>query len=88
MSEAVYPTDWTTKEAFMRSHGVQSAKWDAEDHLLECTLGPAPIPAEDETSTKPSTISPTEQERRAREERRRLATASSGGPVRRLDERD
>lgn len=101
MSEDVYPQEWETKIAFMRERGITSAKWftvqvyDPElkyskhvETITECTLGPAPQAPEAVDETQPSIVSPQTAERRAREERRRVASAASGGPVRRLDERD
>ena len=91
------------KVAFMRAHGLTSAKWSTVqmydpggglvhvETITECTLGPAPQAAEDDTDTKPDTqpsLTPQQREQRMRDERRRIASASSGGPVRRLDERD
>ena len=83
MSEA-----WSTKADWMRGTGATEATWDSLGNLTMLKLGPAPQPTDDdETETQPI-LSPQKREQLAREERRRIASASSGGPVRRLNEGD
>lgn len=88
MSEKpAYPSDWTSKIAFMREHGVVSATWSDNIHpsvLIDVRLAPD-APATD--------VGPAEQQetafarqQRERKERRELAQRASGGPVPRLDE--
>lgn len=35
-------SDWVSKIKFMRDNGVETAKWDASNALIECHLGPDP----------------------------------------------
>lgn len=85
-------SDWQNKSDWMRSAGATSATWavhfDAGTNLpvhvlTSLTLGAAPpeTPTVDPTQRR---LTPEQQEQAARAERRRLATASSGGPVMRV----
>lgn len=69
--------DFRARCAAMREAGAVKA-WGIE-------LAPLPIDSITEEPTQ--RLTPSEVERRAREERRRIATASSGGPLLKLGER-
>ena len=74
--------DWSAKTKWMRQVGASEAVFAATTgELISVKLGPEPI-----EPTQPSTPNPFEQEKHAREERRRVASAASGGPVLRLCE--
>jgi hypothetical protein len=80
----VGPESWDTFAAWMRVVGASEASWSPDGRLLTLKLGPAPVTAADENETQ-SSLSPVEQERRAREQRREMSLRASGGPVMRLD---
>ena len=82
--------DWQAKADWMRAVGATSATWlpimhqtiVTDDRLVDLTLGPAPVAEAHETKTQ-QRLAPGEAEERARIERMRVASLSSGGPVRR-----
>jgi hypothetical protein len=80
-----HDTHWSAKAAWMRSVEASEAAWSTDGNLVHLKLSPE-TPS-DEDSTQPS-LSPREQERRARAERQRVMSRSSGGPVPRLSEGD
>lgn len=67
--------DLEQRVAKMRELGV--TKWG------DIELGPLP-PSEAASAEQTQRLTPAQQEQRAREERRRIASAASGGPLRRL----
>ncbi len=83
MSE--HDTHWSAKAAWMRAVEASEAAWSTEGNLVHLKLSPQTI--SDESTTQPS-LSPREQERRARAERAAVMSRSSGGPVPRLSEGD
>jgi hypothetical protein len=79
--------EWDGKVAWMRGVGATSATFSpVTNELVSVTLGPPPASetGDDEPATqqKPS---PEEAHRRERDERRRIAMAASGGPLRRVE---
>lgn len=75
---------WTAKAEFLRSVNASEGAWSDDDTLVRLCLNPDAAIAVVDSETQPS-ISPQERERLAREERRALASRSSGGPVLRLN---
>lgn len=73
--------DWNRKASWMRAMGATEACFATTGELISVTLGPEPIATD---SDRPSPPSLEETQRRMREEHRRIASASSGGPVKRL----
>jgi len=72
--------DWSVKATWMRTVGATDAAWSTDGKLVSLRLGAEPVAV---TETQ-QTTTPTEAERRAREQRRRIAGLASGGPVPRL----
>ena len=68
--------DFRARCRAMRAEGA--TQWDG------ITLGPVPYSASASDDSTQRTLTADELERRAREERRRIASASSGGPVPRV----
>ena len=84
MSEHV--THWTAQAEWMRDVGANEAAWSPDGQLTHLKLGPVPSPAMSDDPVERRT--PLEYERHLRDERRRIALGSSGGPVRRLSADD
>lgn len=81
-----HDTHWTAKARWMRAMGATDAAWSTEGQLVHLRLGAEPVAVDDDPATKQETAEA--RAIRERNERRRVATASSGGPVRRLSEGD
>ncbi len=79
---AAFADDWETKIAFMRVRHLSHATWSETGALISAVAAPL-TPETDDDQTQRS-LDPEELERRSRAERRRIAQASSGGPVPRL----
>jgi hypothetical protein len=78
------------KVRWMRDLGIVEASWSADGDVLALKLGPVPpAPASSEEDDDPvKRRSAEERERYARDERRRIALAASGGLVRRVSAED
>ncbi len=74
--------DWEEKITFMRANGIVEACFSTEGHLISAKLGPLAVA--DDTEDTQQSLTPAQL---SREERRRVALGSSGGPVRRSVEK-